>query len=112
MKPIVEQVDDFMLSKYHNIWLDDGIVRVFVRKSRRNIKGVIHETFDIANISTIPKQYQGQGYFKNFIQKVESIGLAVYVESIHNPLLTNMLEKNGYTIMVTEYDTNAIKYPS
>lgn len=111
MKSVIDQLDDFMLSKHSNIWLEDNILNIYVRKNLRNINNQQVNTIDIANISEISKKYQGKGYFKAFMIKVESLGIPVYVECIHNPNLTDMLERNGYTILGGQYDTNAIKFP-
>jgi hypothetical protein len=40
--------------------------------------------------------HQGKGYFKAFMQHIESYNMPVYVENIFNPALTGMLIKNGY----------------
>lgn len=98
MKHITEQLDDFIDSPVSNKWLNDGILSVYVRKGYHVYDGMILNTLDIANISTISEQYQGKGYFKTFMKKAESIGKPIWVECIHNPLLSRMLVKHGYTI--------------
>lgn len=98
MKPIAEQLDEFILSTFRNKWLDDGILSVYVRKGYHMYEGMILNTLDIANISTISEEYQGKGHFKSFMNKVESVGKPVWVENIHNPLLSRMLVKHGYTL--------------
>lgn len=104
---ILNQVDDFMQSIEHNRWLSDDILHIYVRKGIHYIDSQIVNTFDVANIETIPEQYKGQGYFKDFMIKVESLGLPVFVESIQSSELVTMLVKNGYTMV----GLNAIKYP-
>jgi EAL domain-containing protein (putative c-di-GMP-specific phosphodiesterase class I) len=111
VKSVIDQIDDFMLSKNSIVWIEDNILKIYVRKNFRYINHQQVNTFDIANIKTISKRYQGKGYFKAFMLKVESLGIPVYVECIHNPKLIDMLEKNGYTILGGQYDTNAIKFP-
>jgi len=109
MKSISEQVDDFMLSNHNNLWLNDNILSVYVRKNYRNINGVLTNTFDVANIKSIKKKYEHKGYFKAFMLKVESLGIPIVVECIHNPDLVDMLERNGYTIISSQYNTDAYK---
>ena len=111
MKSIIDQIDDFILSKNSNIWLEDKILQIYVRKNFRYINHQQINTFDIANIPAIQKKYQGKGHFKQFMIKVESLGIPVFVESIQNPNLAEMLERNGYTMLGGQYDTNAIKFP-
>ena len=112
MKSIIEQVDDFMSSNWNNAWLGDNILKVYVRKHNRYFDGSYLYVFDVANIGTIPKKHQGKGYFKALMVKIESLGIPVFVENIHNPALATMLQKNGYTILYHGEDIHAIKYPS
>jgi len=86
-----------MLTKPRNSWLENKYMRVYVRRSRRMIAGVIEETFDVASILVHPK-YQKQGYFKAFMQYIETLGLTIYVESLLNSELTEMLLKHGYIL--------------
>lgn len=95
--PITTQVGIFILTKARNAWLENKYMRVYVRRSRRMIDSVIEETFDVANISVYPK-YQKQGYFKSFMQYIETLGLTIYVESLSNSELTEMLLKHGYIL--------------
>ena len=111
MKSIVEQVDEFMNSVSQNLWLDDGILAVYVRKGRHLISREVYNTFDVANIRSLEPEHLGKGYFRTFMEKVESLGLPVYVENIHNPALAEMLEKNGYTIILGHGDVCALKVP-
>lgn len=112
MRSIIQQVDDFIISSYTNLWLEDDILNVYVRKGKRYIEGNISETFDVANILSINKKYEKQGYFKAFMLKVEELGMTIFVECIHNPKLTEMLQKNGYTIIKNQYECHAYKFPN
>jgi vacuolar-type H+-ATPase subunit I/STV1 len=110
MLSIADQFKKFMESKSTNTWIESDIFHVYVRKGRRYINGVITNTIDIANILSIPIEHRGKGYFKSFILNVESYGLPVYVECIHNPLLITMLSKHGYQLLPSD-DIHMIKYP-
>lgn len=94
---IHSNLDSFISSSRTTEWLTGDVLSVFVRKGIRKLDDSILHTLDVANINTIPDVYKGKGYFKSFMLKVESIGLPVYVENIHNPLLTQMLIKHGYS---------------
>ncbi len=91
-------INEFVSGGQRNAWLEDGILSIYVRKSMRYVRGQYINTFDVANISTIPTQYQGQGHFGRFMKKVEMIGLPVFVESINraNTHLIGILQRNGY----------------
>lgn len=109
MCTIIEQIDEFVYSSAKNKWLSDGILEIYVRKSVRFFDNQKVTTFDVANIRTIDPEYEHKGYFRAFMEKVESIGLPVYVENIQNPYLVNILEKNGYRILTQYTSTHAIK---
>lgn len=109
---IVELFDGWMVSSSTNTYLDDGILDIYVRKGVHYFDGVLTHTLDVANISQIDPAYEGQGYFKRFMLHVESKGLPVYVECIHNPLLVEKLRKHGYTILHNDGSTHAIKISS
>ncbi len=111
MKSIIDQVDDFINGPARNLWLNDGILMVYVRKSRRLIGGDYVKTFDVANVAAIAPEYEHKGYFRRFMEKLESVSSCVFVECIQNPKLTDMLKKNGYTITTERYGTiNAMKF--
>ena len=101
--PIIKLVEQFMNGVARNAWLENKYMKVFVRRAFHMVGTTVDNTFDIANI-TVKPVYQGQGYFKTLIQFVETLGLTVYVESINNIKLKEMLIKNGYTIDYTGYN--------
>lgn len=109
MISIIREVDKFMASPFHNRWIEDDFISVYVRKGQHLINGKMYQTFDVANVDTKP-EYQGQGHFRNFMLKVESLGLPVYVECILNPELVTMLEKHGYEIIHSYGNIHAIKW--
>ena len=109
---IVEALHEFINSPSRNEWLISPELEVYVRKGLHAFDGQIINTFDIANIQDAPADYKGKGHFKQFMLAAEATGLPVYVECIHNPKLTNMLEKNGYTIININSTTHAVKFPN
>jgi hypothetical protein len=111
---ILNQLDVFMASNSRNLWLSDDVLSIYVRKSKRIYHGLMLDMMDVANISSINPEYEHQGYFKQFMMKVESLGLPVFVESISstNTNLLNILTKNGYNILPNPQGVhNAIKFP-
>lgn len=105
---LCDQFDQFMLSPLHNMWIGDNNIQVYIRKGYHLIHQEFLNTIDIANIQQ-DVEHRGKGFFKTFIQHVERYKYPVYVECIHNPRLTDMLERNGYTIIRTTGETHAIK---
>jgi hypothetical protein len=105
------QLLEFFYSKNRNMWLEDHILSVYVRKGFHIINEEIIDTIDIANISTINSKYKGKGYFRSFMLAVEGLGIAVYVENIHNQLLLDMLVKHNYEILENKYASCAYKMP-
>lgn len=106
---IYSQIDEFMESSRRNTYVSDDILRVYIRKGHHLITNEMLDTFDVANISTIDPEHQGKGYFKAFMLYVESFKIPVFVECIHNPILVDMLAKNGYTIVHQYGDVHALK---
>ena len=92
-----ELIDSFMSSKLRNAWLQTDSVNMYVRKGVHIIDGQLTNTFDLASI-TIAENKRGCGLFKEIILYIESLGLPVYVESILNPKLADMLERHGYSL--------------
>ena len=120
MSNILDQVDEFMKNSSRNLWLQDDILSIYVRRSLRKFDGELQRCFDVSNIHQINPKYAGQGYFRKFMEKVEQFGYPVYVESISlsNTHLLRILTKNGYTLINKQYGVdenygicNAIKYP-
>lgn len=98
---IIDAFDKFMSSNIRNEWIEDYALRVYVRKGSHLIDGELVKTIDIANIQSAP-EYQHNGYFRSFMRHVESYKVPVYVENIHNPLLTDILVRNGYRVIDPE----------
>ena len=97
MNDINELLNLFLVSNpiRGNSWLENEFIRVYVRRSRRLLNNEIFSSIDIANV-IVNEKYLKQHIFKNFILFCESLD-NVYVESVLNPELENMLIKNNYT---------------
>ncbi len=112
-----EQFDQFMQSPINNKWIGDNNIQIYVRKAFHTYCGKVIQTIDIANIQQT-EESKGKGYFREFMQHIETYGITIYIENILNPKLTVILIKNGYEIIFPEYDKNfeitsncAIKFP-
>lgn len=82
------ELDSFIQSNSRNQWLYVSPVRVYVRKSRRNVNGELKSVFDVASVS-VDENKQGKGYFTAVMECVietcaDSFS-AVYVENVINP---------------------------
>lgn len=102
---VINQLDEFIEDssrmKYgRNLWLEDSIMKVYVRKSTRFIDDEKLIALDIATVE-VDQKYQGKGIFSKFLDYVQNSNPwdVVYVESVLNPIVLKMLEKRGYTQM-------------
>lgn len=67
--------------------------------TNRYINNEVIPSIDVANIE-IDEEYQGKGLFKELLSeieiKAEQLGRCVYVESVLNDMLINVLPRYGY----------------
>lgn len=79
------------------VYADDG--KLFIRLTNRYINNEVIPSIDVANIE-IDEEYQGKGLFKELLSeieiKAEQLGRCVYVESVLNDMLINVLPRYGY----------------
>ena len=89
----------FLDSNTRAEWIVSGPMRVFVRKAKHIIAGMLTNTLDVASVSVDPDR-QGGGVFKTWLAQVEKLayvrGLHVRVESILEPRLVPFLTRRGY----------------
>lgn len=92
--PSLEDVLDGRVRNAHVRW---NKVFAYVRRTQRYINGQVMATFDVATIEAHP---QGKGHGTRFFSFVEeqsaARGLTVFVESILNDRLFDMLLRRGY----------------
>lgn len=107
MKTVIEQLADFIDALENktpenyapaNLWLQDDVMKVYVRKGRHIISsGKISTTLDVANVE-VDEAKQGQGYWTKFISEAHKLNPweATFIELVHNPILFASLMKRGW----------------
>lgn len=83
-------------------WLEDDIMKVFLRKSYRRIWNERVWTMDIANV-VVTEKYRGKGYFRAFIQKSELLLrelrpdlVGIYIENVQQERFRDSLPRMGF----------------
>jgi len=85
--------------KVRNLWIEEPHMRVYVRRSFRNIGSKTFLCLDCASVE-VDEDYRGKGIFSTFLIRFEKeakkLNRAVFVESIQEPRLRNYLLTIGY----------------
>ncbi len=95
------QLEQFMQSPLRNKWLEDDNIKVYVRKSQRNIgQNKLYSFLDLASFEVVE---QNKGTFTNFLTELlrRYPNVNLYVESILNPKVESILKKFNFV-----YHTN------
>lgn len=107
MKTVIEQLRDFIDALENktsesyapsNLWLQDDVMRVYVRKGRRIIyPKKISTTLDIGSV-TVEEDEQGKGHWTTFIKAAHQLHPweATFVESVLNLDLAASLIRHGW----------------
>lgn len=84
-----------------NRWLKHGAVNVYMRKGVHYVFNKVERTIDIANVNVHPDNMR-KGEFKAFLTSVETLcpGKMIYVENIHNEVLSAYLLTRGYKFIM------------
>ncbi len=92
----------------HRAWVKDGVVRAYLRWTRRYIESSTghmsqHQTFEIAN-AEVEEEYRRKGYFKAFLAQVEHYAQqqlrTVYIENVLDAELAKYLStRYGYKLV-------------
>ncbi len=84
-----------------------GELMVYARIAGRLIEGTMQWTLDLADVEIRNEDARGQGHFSRFLERAEQAaeahGLAVYVQSILNPMLLEILVAKGYSLCSGEW---------
>lgn len=110
---IIDQLTTFIEEsknkRVNNTWLEDDLIKIYIRKGRRLYKGDPFTTLEIANVSIEEEINQKKGLFSAFLTKAHELNpwQATYIENVINPFLFNHLLKKGWhlndkTILTTE----------
>ena len=103
-----------MYSDYHNFLLEanvdnkwisveNGILKVYLRKGKRRIEGLDIDTLDVANLNISNQKLRGKGTFTRFITMLEKEPMPLYIENIENERLEIFLSKRGYTPIYNDF---------
>lgn len=94
---VFEQLANFIENsdKVRNLWLQDELMAVYVRRSRRFIDGSLRTGLDIANIEVYDR---GKGTFTRFLRHAVCINPWEYTfaESLQEPRLVSFFLRNGW----------------
>lgn len=91
-----------------NEWITYGPINLYIRVGLRLIDGKKVKAMDLANFGIANEKLKGKGHFSRLLRSTEILGKkygydGVYVESILNPTLIEILKNKGFRI-VTDYD--------
>jgi len=93
---IFSEIDKFLKGPERNKWISDGMVEIYIRKSKRFIEGSMQDFFDFATIN-IDESIRGQKVFTNLLENfIKKYPHNIYVESIQNPAVFHILKKFGF----------------
>lgn len=94
---IIEQMLLFIKGKYRNIWLLSDNIKVYVRKSERNVNGRYHTAFDIASIE-LDETIRGKGIGTSLINRIHETHPfeITFMENVLNKGLGTWVNKNGW----------------
>jgi len=88
----------FLTSSLDAIELETSDIRVYVRRGSRFLNGEETPCLEIAKV-TVPQRKQRKGILTEFITQIEAhFQMAIYIESIRNPVLIPFFRKRGYTL--------------
>ncbi|MGB8346340.1 MAG: hypothetical protein WCD86_15760 [Ktedonobacteraceae bacterium] len=81
----------------YRVWLETAAMRVYVRKTRRLLAGIVRNSLDIAAIE-IAEEQQGKGLFSAFMTNVHTLNPyeVTYLEHAHNPLIETWCVRHGW----------------
>ncbi len=98
MKSTQEQLAAFISSGPRNLWLEDGLMKVYVRKSIRLCRNNAMTCLDIASIEVV-EEHRSKGHFTAFIAHAEKVNpfSLMLLECVLNPRLAIWAKRNGWT---------------
>lgn len=101
IEQLAEFIKDSKIKLMNNQWLQDDVMKVYVRKGRHMVyPGKLSVTLDIASVE-VDEDKQGQGYWTEFLDKAHEMNPweVTYVENILNPILSTSLIRHGWMIV-------------
>ncbi len=91
-----------------NEWIDYGPIDLYVTVGLRYIEGKKVKAVNLSSFRVVDEALIGKGHFSRLLRSTESLGKkygydGVYVESILNPTLIEILKHKGFRI-ITDYE--------
>lgn len=101
---MITALTEFLRTRRHNAWLEDSVMKVFVRRSERVFDKMRIGTFEIANLDVVEEE-RNKGHFQRFVQTVELLLcddelqgdiMGIYIENVQMPRFRDKLERMGF----------------
>lgn len=102
------ELDKILRKTRANEWITYGPINLYIRVGLRFLDGKKVKVVDLASFGIADEALIGKGHFSRLLNSTETLGKkygydGVYVESILNPTLIEILTKKGFRI-VTDYE--------
>lgn len=106
---IVDQIESFLNSPLRNTWLDNDIIKVYVRKGSHIVEGKTNKFLDIANIQI---EVQSKGTYTLMLSKIMQRFPTqnIFVESIMDERFLNFHTKQGFKVQYVNNDSTNCVY--
>lgn len=95
---LFEKLHFFIHSNERNKWINDGLFKIYIRKSGRMLKGKMRKCLDLASFEVLDENNYGKGIFTNFLTELLKIYSTtnIFVESILNSKVEFILKKFNF----------------
>lgn len=93
------ELDRFLASQHRNLWIEDDIMKVYVRQANRIFHGIgFHKCLDIASVEVKNPKNWGKGFFTAFLNYAISVNPHnyLYVENVQEPRFRNYFRRRGW----------------
>lgn len=97
MKPIAASLKSFLESPLRNEWIGDDTIKVYVRKSRRNIEGQMIDCLDIATVE-VEEEERGKGIFTDFLKDAIALNsfTCIFIENVQQDWFAQFFMRQGF----------------
>lgn len=87
-----------ILSQGRNMWIENEYFKIYIRKSKRLLENNLLNCLDIASIEVFDK-YKRKGIFNLIVHQLIMLNENIYIESIMNPVVCDVLEKLNFKFL-------------
>lgn len=93
-----KQIQQFLSSKCRNLWLGDGVTKLYLRKSQRVLEGRSMRCLDLGTIEVTKETDHGKGHAKAAIALLQQLNPfeALFIENAIHPVLSDALKRWGW----------------